>query len=145
MSESADERRPVAAVVAICLRGDEVLLVRRAKPPDQGLWGFPGGRIELGETLEDAALRELAEETGVVGEAAVPFSALDVLQPDGAGGWSGHFVLIAVACRYRSGEPAAASDATEARWFDLAAIERLGEEASRDVARIASEAAALAG
>src|SRR4051794_30531839 len=59
---------PVPAVGVVCLRGDEVLLIRRGKPPLQGAWSLPGGRIELGERAADAALRELSEETGVQAE-----------------------------------------------------------------------------
>ena len=55
---------PVPAVLAAVLRDDEILLVRRANPPDRGLWGFPGGRMEMGETHLDAALRELRRRDG---------------------------------------------------------------------------------
>ena len=56
---------PRLAVLAVVLRGEQVLLVRRANPPDAGLWGYPGGKVDWGETVEAAALRELAEETGL--------------------------------------------------------------------------------
>ena len=56
---------PVPAVGVVCFRGDEVLLIRRGRPPRQGQWSLPGGRIEPGERAVDAALRELREETGV--------------------------------------------------------------------------------
>jgi hypothetical protein len=59
---------PVPAVGVVCLRGDEVLLIRRGTPPRQGEWSLPGGRIEPGERAVDAALRELREETGVEAE-----------------------------------------------------------------------------
>ncbi|MEN7538812.1 NUDIX domain-containing protein, partial [Aurantiacibacter flavus] len=56
-------QRPIAATIAVVLREGQVLLVRRANPPDAGRWGFPGGKIETGETIEQAAIRELYEET----------------------------------------------------------------------------------
>ena len=59
---------PVPAVGVVCLKGDEVLLIRRGTPPRQGEWSLPGGRIEPGERLAEAALRELREETGVEAE-----------------------------------------------------------------------------
>ena len=59
---------PVPCVGVVCLRGDEALLIKRSKPPRQGDWSIPGGRIEWREPVRDAALRELKEETGVEAE-----------------------------------------------------------------------------
>ncbi|KEO54109.1 NUDIX hydrolase [Thioclava pacifica] len=132
---------PVAAVLAVVIRDGQALLVRRANPPDAGLWGFPGGKIEFGETLLKAAERELREETGVQAQAAHAFTALDVLAHDAEGALEHHFVLVAVECRWLAGEPSAADDALNARWVDLDRIEDL--PLSRDVARVARQAAAL--
>ncbi|MBK5934564.1 ADP-ribose pyrophosphatase YjhB (NUDIX family) [Rhodovulum imhoffii] len=106
---------PVPAVLAVVAREGRVLLVRRANPPDAGLWGFPGGKIEHGETLAAAALRELAEETGVTARAGGVLTALDALQGDG--GY--HFVLVALRCEWVAGAPVAGDDALEARWVSL--------------------------
>lgn len=122
--------RPVPAVLAVVLRGAEVLLVRRANPPDAGLWGFPGGKLDWGETLADATLRELAEETGVTAAYGGVIRVLEVIEPPF------HYVLIASRCDWRAGEPLAADDALEARWFPLADLAGRGD-LSLDVAALA--------
>jgi ADP-ribose pyrophosphatase YjhB (NUDIX family) len=143
-AESDHLPRPVAAVLAVVLRGEEFLLVRRANPPDQGLWGFPGGKIEPGEGVLQAALRELEEETGVHARAVKAFAALDSIdaRPTHAGGH--HYVLVGVLCHWRSGEAVAADDALEARWFDLPALLANKARASIDVDTLAQEALVLA-
>ncbi|MGV6873512.1 NUDIX hydrolase [Pseudochelatococcus sp. B33] len=136
-------RGPVAAVIAVVLHEGRTLLVRRANPPDAGLWGFPGGKIDHGETIEDAALRELREETGVRGEARRVFGAVDVFDRDAAGGLRRHFVLIAVLCRWVAGEPVAADDALEARWFTLDELAGADLALSLNVVEVARQAATI--
>jgi 8-oxo-dGTP diphosphatase len=135
---------PIPAVIAVVVRNDETLLVRRANPPDAGLWGFPGGKIEYGETVRDAATRELIEETSVQAEAQDVVTTLDILVRDAAGTIQQHYILIAVQCRWISGEPVAGDDALEARWFPVAELdpETLGMSAEVDV--IARQAQARA-
>ena len=111
---------PVPAVGVVCLRGDEVLLIRRGAPPLQGEWSLPGGRIEWGEPVERAALRELSEETGVTAELLGLIAVVDGLFGER------HYVLIDYAARWVSGEPRAGDDATDARFWPLAEIGRLG-------------------
>jgi 8-oxo-dGTP diphosphatase len=115
-------------------RGEEVLLVRRANPPDQGKWGFPGGKIEYGEAVPHATLRELREETGIEAEILGPVDVIDFLEREGAR-TGRHFILIAMHCRWVSGDPVAADDALEARWWPVDAIG--GLDTSHDVERIA--------
>lgn len=135
-----DTERPILAVLAVLIRGDRVLLVQRANPPDAGRWGFAGGKVELGETLQEAAERELLEETGVRARAGDVIGAIDVLERASDGRLLHHFVLVALHCRWRSGEPEAADDAQDARWITLKEMETT-LPLSRDVARLARQAA----
>ena len=128
---------PITAVIAVTIRAGEVLLVRRRNPPDAGLWGFPGGKIEFGETVTRAALRELAEETGVQAEGMGAFTAVDAFDKAEDGTLRRHFVLIAVRCRWLSGEPVAADDALEARWYPLSMLEDGKLSTSLGVAEVA--------
>lgn len=106
---------PVPCVGVVCLRGGEVLLIRRGTPPRQGEWSLPGGRIEPGERTVDAALRELREETGVEAEITGLLDVVDGIFPEAGR----HYVLIDYAARWRSGEPVAGDDAVEARFVTL--------------------------
>ena len=90
--------RPVVATIATVFRDGNVLLVRRANPPDVGKWGFPGGKVDLGECLKDAAIRELFEETGVRATAQRVFTAVDAFDHDENGVVRHHYVLVAVLC-----------------------------------------------
>lgn len=112
---------PVPAVGVVCLRGDQVLLIRRGTPPRQGEWSLPGGRIEPGERTVDAALRELREETGVEAEITGLIDVVDGLFPEAGR----HYVLIDYAARWISGEPVAGDDAMEARFVALNEVEAL--------------------
>ncbi|MCF3934701.1 NUDIX hydrolase [Acuticoccus sp. M5D2P5] len=135
---------PIAATIAAVFREDKVLLVRRANPPDAGHWGFPGGKIEPGEPIEAAAVRELFEETGVRGRAREVFTAVDAFDRDETGHIRRHFILIAVLCDWLSGEPVAGDDALDARWFQLDDLDEAALALSLDVAKVARRAAGLA-
>lgn len=118
--------RPVPAVGVVCLRGEDVLLIRRGTPPRLGDWSIPGGRIEWGERAADAALRELYEETGVTAELAGLLDVVDgVFRARTDGQVWGHYVLIDYAARWTSGEPRAGDDAAEARFFGPAELTTL--------------------
>lgn len=106
---------PVPAVGVVCLRGDEVLLIRRGTPPRLGEWSLPGGRIEPGERAIDAALRELHEETGVRAKITGLVDVVDGLFPEAGL----HYVLVDYVAQWLSGEPVAGDDATEARFVAL--------------------------
>ncbi len=111
---------PVPGAGAIVFRRDAVLLVRRAKPPLDGQWSIPGGRIEWGETAQAAALRELREETGVEAEVIGLAGVFDFIGEDR------HVVLIDYAMRWRAGEPRAADDVSDARFFAPEELPGLG-------------------
>ncbi|EPX81393.1 MULTISPECIES: NUDIX hydrolase [Rhodobacterales] len=136
--------RPISATIAAVIRDNQVLLVRRANPPDAGRWGFPGGKIKHGETLFEAATRELAEETGVSAEPLRVFTSVDAFDHDTTGNVRHHFILIAVLFRWTAGEPVAGDDALEARWFELGALNDTSLALSLDVAEVAHEAALMA-
>ena len=108
---------PVPTVGVVCLRGDEVLLIRRGTPPRLNQWSLPGGRLEWGETLAAGALRELKEETGVEAELLGLLDVVDGVFPARPGGEiTRHYVLIDYAARWTAGEPVAGDDAAEARF-----------------------------
>ena len=138
------DQRPVAATISAVSRDEEILLVRRANPPDQVLWGFPGGKIDHGETIEAAAVRELKEETGIEASAVEVFTAVDVIVPGDDVRPQFHYVLIAVLCRWLNGEPVVGDDALEARWFDFEGLNRGDLAMSLDVAKVADQARMLA-
>src|SRR5216110_2123332 len=100
--------RPIVAVLAVVLRGagpaTRALIVQRAQQPNAGRWGFPGGVLELGETVAEGAMRELAEETGVVAEAAGPLTVIDTIDRDEEGRVRYHYTLVAVIGRWQSGK-----------------------------------------
>jgi len=114
--------RPIVGVLAVVLRGDRVLVVRRANPPMPGRWGFPGGVLELGETVAQGAMRELFEETGVKAEAASPLTVMDTIDRDSEGRVRYHYTLVAVIGHWRSGEGVAGDDADELAWLTRAEI-----------------------
>ncbi|MEO0755022.1 MAG: NUDIX hydrolase, partial [Pseudomonadota bacterium] len=105
MSRDLAPAKPVVAVGVVCLRDDNVVLIRRAKPPRQGAWSLPGGHVEFGETAADAALRELREETGLSATMLGLVDVVDVIYPPH------HYVVIDFAVRWEAGEPVAGDDA----------------------------------
>jgi 8-oxo-dGTP diphosphatase len=95
---------------------------RRAQQPNQGRWGFPGGVLELGETVADGAMRELREETGIVAEAAGILNVHDAIHRDRDGRVQFHYTLIAVRGIWQRGEGEAADDAAATAWVSRADI-----------------------
>ncbi|HEV3512346.1 MAG TPA: NUDIX hydrolase [Candidatus Sulfotelmatobacter sp.] len=108
---------PLVGVGAIIIRDDRVLLVKRAHPPIQGQWSIPGGVLEVGELVREAAIREAREETGLIVEPADLLGVYDRILRNEEQRVQYHYVLIDFLCRPVGGELRAASDAAEVRWF----------------------------
>jgi ADP-ribose pyrophosphatase len=114
---------PRLAVGTVVLHQGRVLLVRRGKPPRQGKWAVPGGKVEAGETLRQAAEREVREETGIEVRAGEVVHVFELIDRDGDT-LRFHYVIIDLMAEYLGGEPRAADDASDARWFGA---EELGD------------------
>ncbi|MDQ0466689.1 8-oxo-dGTP diphosphatase [Caulobacter ginsengisoli] len=127
-TEDPIRRTPTPTVGVVCLRGDQVLLIKRGNPPRQGQWSLPGGRLEWGETTVDAALRELKEETGVEAQLLGLIEVVDgVITSRTTGEVTRHYIMIDYAARWLSGEPVAGDDAVEARFVSFAEAESMVE------------------
>ena len=140
---SNDERsrtyptRPYLAVSAAIFRDGRVLIVRRARPPAHGLYTLPGGGVELGETLEEAVIREVREETSLDVEPVALAGYRQAITRDAAGGVERHFVILPFAARWIAGEVALNEELAEAQWrepsalSDLKTTEGLGADRQR--------------
>ena len=128
--------RPFVGIGAVIVDGDRVVLVKRAHPPIQGQWSIPGGVLEVGELVREAAVREAREETGLIVEPGELLGVFDRVLRDPEQRVQYHYVLIDFLCRRVGGELRAASDAAEVRWFtrdDLPALNLVGD--TQDVIR----------
>ena len=108
---------PLVGVGAIIIERDRVVLVKRGRPPLAGEWSIPGGLLEVGETVRQAAVREALEETGMTVEVGELLGVYDRVVRDADERTRYHYVLIDFLCHRIAGDPHAADDADEARWF----------------------------
>jgi len=108
---------PLVGVGAVIIENGRVVLVKRLHPPLQAEWSIPGGVLEVGELVRDAAIREAREETGLIVEPGELLGVYDRVLRDAEKRVQYHYVLIDFLCRRVSGDLAAASDAAEVRWF----------------------------
>jgi len=109
--------RPFVGIGAVIVDGDRVVLVKRAHPPIQGQWSIPGGVLEVGELVREAAVREAREETGLIVEPGELLGVFDRVLRDPEQRVQYHYVLIDFLCRAVGGELRAAGDADDVRWF----------------------------
>jgi 8-oxo-dGTP diphosphatase len=108
---------PLVGVGAIIIEEHRVVLVKRAHPPLQAQWSIPGGVLEVGELVREAAIREAGEETGLTVEPGELLGVYDRVLRDPSGRVQYHYVLVDFLCRRVAGDLAAADDAAEVRWF----------------------------
>ena len=113
---------PLVGVGAIIIEDRRVVLVKRAHPPLQNQWSIPGGALEVGEFVREAAIREAREETGLTVEPGELLGVFDRILRDPTERVQYHYVLIDFLCRRVAGKLAAASDATDVRWFSRAEL-----------------------
>lgn len=113
MSEFAT--RPTVGVGAVVWKGDQLLLIRRGRPPRQGSWSLPGGRQELGETVYEAAEREIREEAGITMRILDVAAVVDLIDRDESG-IRYHYTVIDVVAEWLSGEAVAGDDAEAVAW-----------------------------
>jgi 8-oxo-dGTP diphosphatase len=134
--------QPVVGVAAVVLRDTDILLVRRGREPAKGTWGLPGGVVELGETLAQAARREVQEECAVEIEVGPVVGVFEPMQRDSDGRLQYHYVVIDLLARHLAGEPRADDDAEDARWIALDQLDGLPMQ--RETREIIRRAAAMA-
>jgi 8-oxo-dGTP diphosphatase len=114
--------RPYLAVSAAIFRDGRVLIVRRARPPAHGLYTLPGGGVELGETLEQAIIREVREETNLEIEPVALAGYRQAIARDGEGRIERHFVILPFAARWIGGEVSLNDELAEAHWLEPSAL-----------------------
>ena len=145
MSDAANARtyptRPYLAVSAAIFRNGRVLIVRRARPPAYGLYTLPGGGVELGETLEQAVVREVREETALEIEPIALAGYRQAIARDGEGRIERHFVILPFAARWIAGEVLLNDELADARW--LAPAELSGLHTTDGLAQIVAAAVEL--
>src|ERR1700759_2703715 len=117
--------RPYLAVSAAIFRDGKVLIVRRARPPAHGLYTLPGGGVELGETLEEAVVREVREETNLEVEPVALAGYRQAIARDAAGAVERHFVILPFAARWIAGEVLLNEELGEAHWLEPAGLSAL--------------------
>jgi len=127
---------PQVAVGVIVFKEGKILLVKRFKDPQKETWAIPGGSVNLGETLQEAAEREIKEETGIKVKAKKPIHTFDLIERDEKGKIRFHYVVIDLEADYVSGRLKPADDALDAGWFSPEDLDNLAvTEGTRNLLR----------
>lgn len=121
MASNPPSPPPIPGVSVLVIHEGRVLLVRRGREPNRGIWALPGGRVEAGERPADAAIREVAEETAVQIDGLREIDSVDVAASD----TGQRYAITVFSADYRSGSPTAGDDAADARWLALTDIASL--------------------
>lgn len=108
--------RPFPSAAVCVVKGDKILVIKRANPPSQELWSLPGGVINLGETIQDAAKREVREECGIEVEMGRIFNIENLIVRDETGRIHFHYVVSYLVAHYVSGQPRTSSEALDVKW-----------------------------
>lgn len=116
---SPSVQHPVLAVCVAIWQNDKILLVRRANAPNKGLWALPGGKVDVGETIAEAAIRELCEETNLKATPKNIFFVREIIEDHF------HYVLNCIRAENPIGDLVAGDDAAEARWMSITDIQGL--------------------
>jgi mutator protein MutT len=119
-------QQPVVSVGAVIVDGGQVLLIKRGQPPLQGRWSLPGGVVEVGETLREALVREVREETGLEVEVGPVVEVLERIERGADTRVEYHYVIIDYRCVVRGGRLACGTDADDARWVAASDIAAFG-------------------
>ena len=117
--------RPFLAASAAIVREGKILVVRRARPPANGLYTLPGGVVEVGETLIEAVAREVREETALEIEPVALAGFRETIVRDADSRVERHFIILCFASRWRAGDPVLNEELSEARWLDPAELASL--------------------
>ena len=112
-----NENLPQVAVGAVIFKDESVLMVKRSNHPAKGMWAMPGGKIHPGETMRQALIREIKEETGLDIEVGEIVYVFDVIERDDTDGISFHYVIIDFLCEMKGGQLKAGDDAADVRWI----------------------------
>lgn len=115
---------PVVGVGVVVWRGEDTLLIRRGRPPGEGNWSLAGGAQELGETVFEAARREVMEETNLAVEVLALIDVVDSIRRDDDGRIQYHYTLVDVLAEWRSGDAQPLDDAAEVAWVPFGRIGR---------------------
>ena len=109
-------KQPLVGVGAVVIRDGKILLVKRAFPPGQGKWSFPGGLVEVGEKLSEACARETEEETGIEVDVLELINVFDMIERDGAGKILYHYVLVEFLTKPTGGSERPSREVSDLKW-----------------------------